>query len=142
MGFFAAVVFVAGLFSANSYRNGTFPENKPMKTVGVIPDSNLVPGLHRISYRIIDKNRVNRIELTVETGLNSTSGKISVVAASAYLFGSTSGFRWEPILLAAEATKDQEITYRVSGTLNWKLFGVTVYNEPKHIIGTLEIKAI
>ncbi|MGV3560282.1 hypothetical protein [Larkinella arboricola] len=134
MGLFAAVVFVVGLFSGSSTRK----ESKPTRTIGLAPKINIRPDSHRIRYSAIDKNWVNRLELTVETGIDSTSGKTVALSATPHLMGSITGYGWEPHLVSVEATKDRKITYGVSGTMHWKLLGVTVYDEVKHLTGTLE----
>lgn len=142
MGLFAAILFVVGLFSGSSNRTGNLQENKQMKTIGVVPKSSLIPGSHRITHGTLDENWVNRTELVAETGTDSTSGKTVVLSANSYLTGSVTGYGWEPRMVSVEATKDRKIAYRVTGILHWKLLGITVYDEPKLLAGTLEILSL
>ncbi|MFD1140313.1 hypothetical protein ACFQ4C_04305 [Larkinella insperata] len=142
MGLFAAVIFVVGLLSASSSRVSNVRENKQTKTFGVDAGSNLLPAPHRVGRSTLDENWVNRIELMVETGTDSTSGQAVVISANTYLSGLISGYIWEPRLVSVKATKDHAIAYGVSGTIHWKLLGVTVYDESKYLSGTLETNSL
>jgi hypothetical protein len=77
-------------------------------------------------------------ELTLATSYWEQPDTTGRLPSQVYFTGLQLGTTWHSQL--TEVTiKDKYLTYNVYGTMNWRLLGVTLYQEPKHLHGIVPL---
>lgn len=104
-------------------------------------ENEIIPNTSNYTDIIIDKNLISTINLGVLYGKEGISGKNVGIEANSSLYGFTGGHVWKPLTILVDTTRTKEILqYNVTGTLQWKLLGTTIYSEYKTYAGFFRIK--
>lgn len=141
LGALASLIFVFGLLSFSSN-----PTDEPSKTKVFELErqaNNEKPKVFNgNTYNIrksLEDNLVSKIELAVTFGENE-NGKKRLTAYS-YRNGFVCGTNWKTSMIMVEKSKtENKCFYNLSGIIEWRLLGLTLYSEPKHFKGALELK--
>jgi len=141
LGTLAAVVFVIGLFSFAAQSNGDDENKEPnsnmIKQWTFLPKDSL-KNVERHSTEVtVEKTMVSTSHLNIQYVVDTKNNRIVSVSASSYMTGFISGTIWKPTVITLDTTAvNNKIRYAITGTVNWKLFGFTLYTENKDYAGT------
>lgn len=130
-GLLASLLFGLGLLSfmgqSGKDKNA---ENQIIKQGFVAPD-HLDPTSVKSITTTLEKSLGNSTDLRIHYGKDST-GKWVPIDAFSNRGGWVSGLQWVPRIILVNATADgDDFNYTVSGTLQWKLLGITLYHQVK-----------
>ena len=81
---------------------------------------------------ILENHYLN--ELSLATSYWEQPATTGRLPSHVYFTGFHLGTTWHP-QLAEVTTKDNCLAYNVYGVMDWRLLGVTLYQEPKHLQG-------
>jgi len=144
-GLLASIVFVFGLLSfighSNNNNDNREPNSNQIKTWKFTSDDSL--SRHPTSSVFIDleKTLVSKYYLFVLYGKDK-DGQINIpISASSSTNGFISGTNWKPISIFINRTDDNnKFEYFVSGVVEWKLLGATIYSQLKEYKGIVSAK--
>ena len=144
-GLLASIVFVFGLLSfighSNNNNDNREPNSNQIKTWKFTSDDRL--SRHPTSSVFIDleKTLVSKYYLFVLYGKDK-DGQINIpISASSSTNGFISGTNWKPISIFINRTDDNnKFEYFVSGVVEWKLLGATIYSQLKEYKGIVSAK--
>lgn len=90
-------------------------------------------------YIIIDRMGLSSLNLLISYGSIKDSTGISMYEAYSSITGLIGGHEWEPGIIVNKTSQPKRFNYYVDGMLEWKLFGIRFYLEPKHYTGSFDI---
>jgi hypothetical protein len=128
LGMLAAMFFVLGLLSFTASSNNKSTEFKTWKFVSA--DS-----INTNSFLIaeLNNNLISKYELEVSY---KKEGQINIPVSA---YSSTTGFicgtNWKPHFINVQRTTTNKFQYTVTGIVEWKLLGFTVYSQQKFYKG-------
>ncbi len=135
---FCLLSFVANSGKQNNAgsRTGSQVKKWVFKTPGEIEQDKL-----RHYDIVIESNVASDIDLNLVFGKDKFTNNAVAVEASSSLSGLVGGHTWIPenISVSKSLTANTWV-YTVTGSLNWKLLGTTIYSQHKLIKGTVETK--
>jgi hypothetical protein len=129
LGMLATIVFVFGLLSFTTISsNNKSTKLKTWKFVSadsVNADSYLSARLHN--------NLISKYELGISY---KNDGQTNIpVSATSTTDGVICGTKWKPLFINVQSTANNTFQYTVSGIVEWKLLGFTVYSQQKFYKG-------
>jgi hypothetical protein len=132
LGMLAAMVFVLGLLSFTTSSNNKSTEFKTWKFVSA--DS-----INTNSFLIAELN--NNLISKYELGISyEKDGLINIpVSASSTTNGFICGTNWKPHFINVQRTTNNKFQYIVTGAVEWKLLGFTVYVQQKFYKGFISV---
>jgi hypothetical protein len=128
IGLFASVIFVFGLLSfTSSNNNGNTTE---LKRWTFNLNNCTVKTPSSFTNVVLENNLISKYELGIRYEKNN---QLNIpISAFSSTEGITSGTNWKPVFVNVERTNDNnKFQYFVTGTVEWKLFGLTFYSQPK-----------
>lgn len=144
-GLFAALIFVFGLLSfinnPNNNQENHEPNSNKLRTWKF--DFDDAPELNSTDYLDIEleKTIISKYELGIEYGKAGQTQHIIPISANSRTTGFISGTNWKPSSIIVNKTGDNNrLDYSVSGIVEWRLLGLTVYSQPKEYKGSALIK--
>jgi hypothetical protein len=143
-GLFASIVFVFGLlsFMGNSNNNDNKePNSNEIKTWKFTSNDSLIR--HPTSSEFIDfeKTLISKYYLFIKYGKDKDGQTNIPISASSSTNGFISGTNWKPISISVNKTHDNnKFKYFVSGVIEWKLLGATIYSQLKEYNGMVITK--
>ncbi len=144
VGVFAAVIFVFGLLSflgqsaQDSYRKRT--DSNDLKTWTFVSENSLEE--HVVSFEEIEleANIISKRHLRVKYGNIAQSQYNIPISASPYTSGFCSGTDWIPVAINVYSiNNNKEFKYSVIAVIEWKLMGLTLYNQQKKYDGIIDL---
>lgn len=135
LGLLISIVFALGLLS---FVNSSSSGNNQVRKWKFTPEDQIKPNTSNYSNITIDKTLISRIDVGVLYGKEKTSNRNVGIEANSSLFGFLGGHIWKPQIISVEATLPEgKLKYYVTGLLEWKLLGVTVYSQSKIYCGII-----
>lgn len=139
-GFFASLIFVFGLFSfignSNKANDNKEPNSNRSKHWDFKPQDSIIQNTTDNIYIIIEETLLSKYNLSIQYGQEKTSKLNAPILAYSSTEGFISGTNWLPVSVIVNQTEDnKKFEYQVSGILEWKLLGATVYSQPKTYTG-------
>jgi len=137
MGGFTAIVFVLGLLSfvSNSDTNtNKEPNSNKIKTWNFNTDDDLTRKTYSQTIDL-EKTLISKNTLGITYGKKDQANL--PISAYSITSGFTSGRSWSPLTIIVNPTKDNRLSYFVSGVLEWKLLGATLYTQTNNYKGVL-----
>ena len=90
---------------------------------------------------VIEKLSVFQINLGLTYGLDKVTKQNVPINAYSITTGLIAGFKWMPSMISViKSENNKGFNCYVNGTLEWKLFGMTIYSQPKALSGFIETK--
>lgn len=133
LGVLACIIFALGLLSFTSNpkdNNSEFKQFDLNTKTDKITNSNN----RRNETIVIDDNLTSKMTLSV----NYTAKKL--INAQSSREGFISGTNWHPIsIILNKSNRENQYTYSVYGTLQWRLLGITIYSQLKKFEGKIEL---
>ena len=135
LGGFAALIFVFGLLSfiskpSESTKKFDF-QNESKKKI-------TFNGNTYSREKILQDNLTTNIAISVSFGENTIEKKL--LNASVNRNGFVSGTDWQTTNMNINKVDNNNYKYNVSGTIDWKILGITLYTEMKKFSGKIELK--
>ncbi len=144
-GIVAAIIFVFGILS--------FIVNSNNKTSNKESGLSQIPTWHFVSEESVDRNTISytvvemeknwmsKNELGISYGKNGKREEIIPISGNSWTSGFISGTNWSPSIIEVH-NKDENasLEYNVTGIIEWKLLGATIYSQLKKYKGTASIK--
>lgn len=144
-GLLASIVFVFGLLSfighSNNNNDNKEPNSNQIKTWKFTSDDSLSRNPTSSVFIDLEKTLISKYYLFVQYGKDK-DGQINIpISASSSTNGFISGTNWRPISIFINRTGDNnKFKYFVSGVVEWKLLGATIYSQLKEYKGTVSTK--
>ena len=139
IGILASFVFVIGLLSFISKPN---EKNLADKNIDIINKTNPKKAFNGNSFLReinLENNLTSDIALSILVGENAT--ELIILNANCYRSGFISGTNWNVENIDLDKEKNKSFcTYRVSGFMEWKILGITIYSEGKTFTGNALLK--
>jgi len=141
LGSLAALVFVIGLlsFAAQSNRNeeNREPNTNMLRQWTFLPKDSL-KNVERHSTEVsLEKTMVSTCHLYIQYVVDKRNNRIIPVSASSDMTGLIIGTIWKPAAITLDTVAvNNKLRYAIFGTVDWKLFGLTLYTENKDYVGT------
>ena len=145
LGLLASIVFVFGLLSfigrSNNNNDNREPNSNQIKTWKFTSDDSLSKNPTYSVFIDLEKTLVSKYYLFVQYGKDK-GGQINIpISASSSTNGFISGTNWKPISIFINRTDDNnKFEYFVSGVVEWKLLGATIYSQLKEYKGIVSTK--
>src|SRR6185437_6672351 len=139
-GLFASIVFVFGLLSfighSNNNNDNKEPNSNQTKTWKFTSDDSLSRNPTSSKFIVLEKTLISKYYLFVQYAKDK-NGQVNIpVSASSSTNGFVSGTNWKPISIVINRTDDNnKFEYFVSGVVEWKLLGATIYSQLKEYKG-------
>ncbi|WP_133163352.1 hypothetical protein [Siphonobacter curvatus] len=132
LGWWAAAIFVVGVFSSAG-KSGTNQADEVQKQ-GLVSRNRVVEqAISRIQVKL-QKELLSSYNLYLLYGPAKDSSSIVVIDAYSTMNGLTGGVVWKPKFITVN-TAGNTLKYNVTGILEWRLLGMTLYSEFKHYQG-------
>ena len=144
-GLLASIVFVVGLLSfvigSNIDEENKQPRQNQMMTWKFTPQENIETFSNRFHDLRLQRNLISSYGLSIRYGKDKVDQLNTPIDASSFTVGLVSGTKWEPTSISINKTDDNnKFQYSVSGTVEWKLAGITLFTQSKEFEGTVSIK--
>jgi hypothetical protein len=144
MGLLAAIVLVLGLASFmspyNKNNHNEVPNSNGIKEWTFESKDSLTNSPFSSLNITMDKTFISRYNLDIFYRKNKQELNVPVSASSS-ISGFFSGTYWIPESISVTKTKDNnKFQYCVTGLVDWKLFGSTIYTQSKTYKGAIQIK--
>ena len=139
-GLLASIVFVFGLLSfighSNNNNDNREPNSNQIKSWKFTSDDSLSRHPTNSVFIDLEKTLISKYYLVVQFGKDK-SGQINIpISASSSTNGFISGTNWKPISIFINKTDDNhKFEYFVTGVVEWKLLGATIYSQFKEYKG-------
>ncbi len=139
LGVFASLIFVVGLLSFI-----TKPDKKNLadKNIDVLNQTNPKKAFNGNSFFreiILEDNLTSEIGLSVLVGENEPN--LIILNANCYRSGFISGTNWNVENIKIDNEKNKKYcTYLITGIMEWKILGITIYSEHKSFNGNALLK--
>ncbi|GAB3336424.1 hypothetical protein GCM10027299_46460 [Larkinella ripae] len=142
MGMLAAAVFVLGLFSFGTHSGAKSSHRSPQaQTWNFSPKGEISPQSTHYSVVALNETGLFHTDLGILFGTQKTTLETVAVEASSTLSGFVSGFQWTATAITLKGP-ESNCQYGVTGILNWKLLGITVYSEARMYSGETHLKPV
>ena len=139
VGLLASIIFVAGSLSfigqSNIDNDNKEPNSNQIRTWKFHSADTLNKNATFSLDVILEKTLVSKYNLGIKYGKNQEQFNIPI---SAYTMttGFSSGTNWKPITIVVNRTADNnKFEYMVTGMVEWKLLGATLYSQLKEYKG-------
>ena len=144
MGLFAAIVLVVGLASfmspSNKNNHNGIPNSNGIKEWTFESEDSLINSPVSSLNITLERTFISRYNLDIFYRKNKQELNIPVSASSSTT-GFISGTSWTPESINVTKTKDNNtFQYSVTGLVDWKLLGSTIYTQSKTYKGAVQIK--
>lgn len=116
----------------------TSPKEEVQKRGMVARDQTLTKDLDRINIKL-DQQLLTSYDLHLLYGPSKDSSSVVVVDAYSTSNGLSGGVVWKPRFIDVHSTGNT-FKYNVTGILEWKLLGTTLYSQLKQYQGTIPLK--
>jgi hypothetical protein len=137
LGLFASIVFVFALLSFVSSSDGD--HQKLGESFNFKLDKQEIENYsNKIAYARLDNNLIFSINLTIAYN-KSEDTLITATSANSGMAGLVAGHRWKPQNVTVSVV-GQTIKYVVTGSVEWKLFGLNIYTQNKIYTGSVNAK--
>jgi hypothetical protein len=104
-------------------------------------DTIIEPNSVTIKNCEVEKSLSFRLILNVTYGLDKRTKQNIPINASSFPTGFIAGFKWVPTVISVETNENNRgLNCAVTGILEWKLLGLTIYSQSKALSGLIEIK--
>lgn len=137
IGIWAAVILVLGVVPKGS--NSSKNEIKKFE----FNADKVIANRHLESHHLIlEDNLLNDIHIDINYGFDEKSQQYIPTEATSYVTGiTTSNHQWTPQIVIINPTNNpKRFTYEVHGSILWKIFAISTYNESKVFTGFINIK--
>lgn len=135
LGLVTSIVFAFGLLS---FVNSSSSGNNQVRKWNFTTEDEIMSNTTNYSNITIDKTLISTIALGVLYGKEKTSNKNVGIEANSSLFGFLGGHNWKPQFISVEATPAEgKLKYYVTGLLEWKSLGTTIYSQSKIYSGII-----
>lgn len=136
IGLFAAIIFVLGILSFKNYNDNINPQPNQHKKWQFATKDNLNINETNHLNVVLENTVMSSYVLHIYYGKDRDQINIPTSA-----YSSTSGFIvgtiWKPEVVDVQvAANNTKFKYWVSGVVDWKLFGLTLFSQPKTYKGT------
>ena len=135
-GLFASLIFAFGLFSfignSNKANDNKESNSNRSKHWDFRPQDSILQNTTDNIQIIIEETLISKYNLSIQYGQEKTSKLNVPIIAYSSTEGFISGTNWRPVSVIVNQTEDnKKFEYEVSGILEWKLLGATIYSQPK-----------
>lgn len=115
-------------------KDATSPKNEY-----IFPTNEMLVGRSvKTSHINIEDNLTFDIGLTIRFRKDAT-GELIPSFSRSHATGYTNGLVWNYNYADIEKLKDNTFSYTVVGTLDWRMYGIKIYTQPKEFKGTFEL---
>ena len=143
-GLLASIVFVFGLLSFIGHSNSNDnmePNANKIKTWKFTSDDSLSRNPTSSEFIDLEKTLISKYSLFIQYGKDKDGQTSIPISASSSTNGFISGTNWKPISISIIKTDDNnKFEYFVSGVVEWKLLGATIYSQLKEYKGFASTK--
>ncbi|UFH55992.1 hypothetical protein [Spirosoma sp. KNUC1025] len=140
LGFLASVVFIFGLLSlASDSNNETNANSSTVKKWNFANKQAVETLTSKYAHITLDQTWTTTTSLAIQFGREKITKKLLPTEAYSSLTGFVGGYVWEPEALLV-GIKAEQLTYLIDGTLEWKVLGMTVYNQHKRYSGSITVQ--
>lgn len=140
VGLFASIIFVFGLFSFVTQTkidsHNKEPHSNQIRTWKFISeDSSKVIDQYLLDIDL-EKNLFSTYHLGIKYGKDKQGQILTPISANSHTTGFVSGTNWEPVSILVNKTDEyNKFEYSVTGVIEWKLLGATIYSQLKQYKG-------
>ncbi len=144
-GLLASIVFVFGLLSfighSNNNNDSIEPNTNQIKSWKFALDDSVSRNPTSSESINLEKTLISNNYLFIQYGKDK-EGQINIpISVCSSTTGFTSGTNWKPISISISRTDDNDkFEYFVSGVVEWKLLGATIYSQLKEYKGIVSTK--
>lgn len=136
-GLLASLIFVFGLFSFVGHSDSDEQYSKPnthfIETWNLRTSGSSDEGYSYFAEVDLEKTLISKYSLGIGYDKDSLADHSTPVSAFSEMTGFQSGTSWKPVsIIVNQRTGSNAFEYEVDGTIGWRLFGMTVYYQPKH----------
>ncbi len=145
IGLIATLVFVFGLLSfignAKHENDNKEPNAKQIRTCKFSNNDSLDNNDTHLMKIDLEKNSISTYQLGIKYG-KTFQNKLNIpISAYSNSEGFGSSTKWTPNLIILNRTNyNNKFEYNVSGIVEWKLLGFTIYTESKNYKGLVSVK--
>ncbi len=145
IGLIATLILVFGLLSfignAKHQNDIKEPNANQMKTWKFATEDNLNNNDTYLMNIDLEKNSISTYYLAIKYGKTFQNKLNMPISAYSNSEGFGSSTKWTPNLIILNKTSDNnKFEYNVSGIVEWKLLGFTIYTESKNYKGLANVK--
>lgn len=139
-GLFVALLFVMGCIAVGN-RNGSSSISNSCTTVNFAQPDSLLTYADVAQKLVLEASPVASYELYIVYATNRANGAQVPLKAISYTTGFESGIAWRPINIIVNTSADNKaFQYQVSGVMEWRLLGNTLFSERKRYTGIATIE--
>lgn len=140
IGLYASVIFVFGLLSFVGYSNNgndnKEPNSNQIKTWKFLSEDSLKNYDTYLLSIDLEKTLISKYSLGIKYGKDKQEQVNIPISAYSSTTGFISGTNWKPVSIIINRTNDNnKFEYFVSGVVEWKLLGATIYSQLKEYKG-------
>ncbi len=141
IGVLASLVFVIGLLSFISK-----PDEKKIteKNIEILNQTNPKKSFNGNSYlrfATLEDNLTSKIELKILCGEKESDNELIILNVDCNRSGFTSGTNWNTLSIDVDKEKGENFCkYNISGVLEWKILGITIFSQIKDFEGNALLK--
>lgn len=141
IGILASLVFVIGLLSFISKPNENKIADKNIEILNQTNPKKAFNGNTYLRFVTLEDNLTSKIELTILCGEKESDNELIILNADCNRTGFISGTNWNTKNIDVDKEKGEKFCkYSVSGIMEWKILGITIFSEVKDFSGNALLK--
>jgi hypothetical protein len=141
IGVLASLIFVIGLLSFISKSDEKKITNKNIEILNQTNPRKAFSGNSYSTFVTLEDNLTSKIELRILYGEKESDKELTILDVDCYRTGFTSGNNWNAVNIDVDKENSKIFcTYNVSGILDWKILGITIFSEVKNFKGNALLK--